>query len=52
MVNRYKTGSDVWYQSFYNAPKKPAKRISRDNEKTIVYIRKTLKEQKYVQRCL
>ena len=47
---RYKTGSDVWYQSISNTPKKPVKGISKDIDKTIVSIRKTLNEQKYAQK--
>jgi transposase len=49
-LNRFKTGSDIWYQSISNAPKKPVKGIPKDIEKTIVSIRKTLKEQKYAQK--
>ena len=49
-LNRYKTGSDVWYHSISNAPKKPISRIPEDIEKTIVYIRNNLKEQKYAQK--
>lgn len=49
-LKRYKTGSDVWYQSLSNAPKKPISRIPEDIEKTIVSIRESLKEQKYAQK--
>lgn len=49
-LNRYKIGGDVWYQSISNAPKKPMSRIPEDIEKTIVSIRKNLKEQKYAQK--
>jgi len=46
-LKRYKTGSNVWYQSLSNAPKTPISRIPADIEKTIVSIRESLKEQKY-----
>jgi|GEM_PF-2367706 transposase len=49
-IKRYKTGSDDWYLSQSNAPKKPVSRISEDIEKTIVSIRENLKEQKYAQK--
>jgi len=49
-LRRYKTGSDVWYQSLSNAPKNPISRIPEDIEKTIVSIRETLKGQKYAQK--
>jgi transposase len=49
-LRRYKTGSDVWYQSISNAPKKPISRIQEDIEKTIVSIREDLKGQKYAQK--
>jgi hypothetical protein len=49
-LTRFKTGSDVWYQSISNSPKKPIIRIPEDIEKTIVSIRKNLKGQKYVQK--
>jgi len=49
-LKRYKTGSDVWYQSHSNAPKKPISRIPDDIEKTIISIRENLKEQKYAQK--
>lgn len=49
-LKRYKIGSDVWYQSLSNAPKKPISRIPEDIEKTIVSIRNNLKEQKYAQK--
>ena len=49
-LKRYKTGSDVWYQSLSNAPNKPISRIPEDIEKAIVSIRINLKEQKYAQK--
>ena len=49
-LRRYKTGSDVWYQSISNAPNKPISRIPEDIEKTIVSIRKNLNGQKYAQK--
>lgn len=49
-LKRYKTGSEAWYKSFSNAPKKPISRIPEDIEKTIVSIRENLKEQKYAQK--
>jgi hypothetical protein len=49
-LKRYKTGSDVWYRSQSNAPKKPISRIPEDVERTIVSIRENLKEQKYAQK--
>jgi len=49
-LKRYKTGSDFWFQSQSNAPKKPTSRIPGDIEKAIVSIRNNLKEQKYAQK--
>lgn len=49
-LKRYRTGSDVWYKSLSNAPKKPISKIPEDIEKTIVSIRNNLKEQKYAQK--
>ena len=48
-LQRYKTGSEGWYQSLSNAPNKPISRIPADIERTIVSIRNNLKEQKYAQ---
>ncbi|OQB65072.1 MAG: putative ATPase subunit of terminase (gpP-like) [Bacteroidetes bacterium ADurb.Bin145] len=49
-LQRYKTGSEGWYQSLSNAPNKPISRIPADIERTIVSIRNNLKEQKYAQK--
>jgi putative transposase len=49
-LNRYKTGTINWFNSFSNAPKKNVRTIPNDIEKTIVSIRQNLKGQKYAQK--
>jgi putative transposase len=49
-LKRYEIGNDSWCQSFSTAPKTHVKSTSSEVEKTVVFIRKSLNEQKYSQK--